>query len=527
MAEQTRLESKTTIKFWPSPQDYNESVQSPEACFADKELQGGIAEADTLGLPRPVTGAFASVYKLKCGKRAYAVRCFLHNVNDQRERYEMISRYVMNDDLPYTVTFEFQERGIKVNGEWFPILKMEWVDGLTLDQYIEKKLGNKFELARLKNSFVEMCEDLEKAGIAHGDLQHGNIMVLRGGQLRLVDYDGMFVPEMVGMKSNELGHRNYQHPARKAQHFGPSLDNISAWIIFVSLAGLTESSDIRGMIKAGSDCLLLKQQDLVDPERSEIFQLLENHRNSDLRTYANSLRWLLESKPMTSLKLGSVSPGAARSKVKPPIQAQTSSVQQSVPRPTEIELGDDWCGTFLKTMGWRRVEAIEPELLLPVPRKVSNDGKDYKVDTTEVAILVGVSCLILSIIAPLIFGMFLKGVQEMAVILGFFGIAFCFMQNNEQRIVSRGVAVPGRIERSWSKRVVVDGITETREELYFVEVAYPCRFDEVVGWRRETVKVTAGQWCRLADGSQTTVVYMPNSPEDFVIYQLSKWKACK
>ena len=62
---------------------------------------------------------------------------------------------------------------------------------------------------------------LERAGIAHGDLQHGNIFVV-DDELKLIDYDGMFVPRLAGCRSNELGIEHYQHPQRKEHHFGRS-----------------------------------------------------------------------------------------------------------------------------------------------------------------------------------------------------------------------------------------------------------------------------------------------------------------
>ena len=48
---------------WPTPQDYREAVQAPGLAFADPDLRAARAETDRLGLPRPVTGGFASVYK--------------------------------------------------------------------------------------------------------------------------------------------------------------------------------------------------------------------------------------------------------------------------------------------------------------------------------------------------------------------------------------------------------------------------------------------------------------------------------
>ena len=46
---------------WPTPQEYNEAIQNPRSVFADAELQAGQPVLTPLGLPRPITGAFASV----------------------------------------------------------------------------------------------------------------------------------------------------------------------------------------------------------------------------------------------------------------------------------------------------------------------------------------------------------------------------------------------------------------------------------------------------------------------------------
>lgn len=39
---------------------------------------------------------------------------------------------MLTDELPYTVGFEYQREGIRIRGEWYPLLKMEWVEGETL-----------------------------------------------------------------------------------------------------------------------------------------------------------------------------------------------------------------------------------------------------------------------------------------------------------------------------------------------------------------------------------------------------------
>jgi len=82
---------------------------------------------------------------------------------------------------------------------------------VTLFTYVERNLGNSTLLFALASRWLEMIKVLNKFSIAHGDLQHGNVLVVNG-DLKLVDYDGMFVPTLAGKISSEIGHRNYQHP---------------------------------------------------------------------------------------------------------------------------------------------------------------------------------------------------------------------------------------------------------------------------------------------------------------------------
>ncbi len=281
---------------WPTPQDYNEAVQNPRVCFLDRELKLGRPEVNELGLPLAATGAFASVYRLRCPKRDWAIRLFLRDVADQKPRYHEISRFIMTDDLVYTVWFEYMQQGIKVGGIWYPALKMEWVDGQTMDSYIHENIDNREALQLLYERFCILAKRLKEAGIAHGDLQHGNIMVL-SDDLRLVDYDGMFVPTLAGHPASELGHPNYQHPARSGSHFGPFLDNFSVWVIRNSLMAIIDSPEIWHKVCGGDECLLFRRADYANPLQSPTFSYLEGHESEVVRRCAKQLRALLNYGP--------------------------------------------------------------------------------------------------------------------------------------------------------------------------------------------------------------------------------------
>lgn len=262
---------------WPTPQDYNEAVQSPALCFNLPELKGGRPELTPLGLPRAITGGFASVYRIYHSGRDWAVRCFLRQVADQQQRYEAISDHLTKAGLPYTAGFHYLEQGIKVRGKWYPVLKMDWVQGVPLNIYVEQNLLNPEKLHALADAWLEMLQTLRRQGVAHGDLQHGNVLV-HDGRLFLIDYDGMFVPALSSRGSNELGHRNYQHPMRSNRHFGPWLDNFSGWLIYISLLALGHEPALWQV--AGDEHLLLRREDLERPGQTDAWQLLYGCREN-------------------------------------------------------------------------------------------------------------------------------------------------------------------------------------------------------------------------------------------------------
>lgn len=277
---------------WPTPQDYNETVQSPEICFDNQELQQGAPETNAMGLPKPICGNFASVYQFQCANRNVAVKCFLRNVYNQHQRYGHLSTFTAFNHVSTLLEFEYLLKGILVNGNWFPIVKMPWVEGLTLDQFIRKNMHNKQQMDRFIQQFVELVFELEKNGIAHGDLQHGNIIV-RNKDLMLVDYDGIYVPAMAGEKANELGHVNYQHPGRTAEVFDSTIDRFSAWIIYHSMQVLKLDPTLWQRHAGGDERLIFSAADYKNPEGSRLLNELLRHPVPDINKRAHEIKRLL------------------------------------------------------------------------------------------------------------------------------------------------------------------------------------------------------------------------------------------
>jgi hypothetical protein len=295
---------------WPDLTEYHEAVQHPPRAFADPGLRVVALELDRFGMPKPATGGNAVVYKARqpggflSFKKTWAIRCFLRPISDHAERYEAISRHLRKVRLPYDVNFQFLKQGIQIRSGWFPIVKMQWAEGDLLHSHIEKQLRYPGSLATLRAKWVTLVRDLEAARVAHGDLQHGNILV-RGGAIQLVDYDGMWVPALKGRHATEIGHRAYQHPERSEQDYGQEIDRFSALVIYLSLAALEQDATLWERFHTG-DNLIFVREDFQRVGRSAIWQQLRRIGSAHIDQLAAATAAMLQLHPMKVGTLDSV-----------------------------------------------------------------------------------------------------------------------------------------------------------------------------------------------------------------------------
>lgn len=262
---------------WPLSQDYNEAIQTPAQCFVDPDLRQGEAVTNALGMPTPYSGNFADVYAVVSGQNKWAVKCFTRQIEGLRERYAEISDYLTQVQLPFMVEFKYLDQGIRVRGQWYPILKMQWVEGASLNQFVKTHLDKPRILEQLCTIWPKLAARLNEARLAHGDLQHGNVLLVqeREGKLsiKLVDYDGMCVPTLVGSKATEVGHPSYQHPQRASEGtLGPHIDRFSTLVVQTALRALTVGGRALWDRFDNGDNLLFNKKDFENPNDSPVFK---------------------------------------------------------------------------------------------------------------------------------------------------------------------------------------------------------------------------------------------------------------
>jgi hypothetical protein len=264
---------------WPLASHFSAMLQNPRVAFRDPRLQRSAIEKNGQNQPRPWAGAFAVVYKAVDADNGepFALRVFTTESSERRERYDLISAYLKDRKLRCLVDFEYRDGAIRSagDGKWYPLIVMDWVQGATLFQWLQTRAleGNREAIAQLSDRWLEAVQELADAELAHGDLQHANIMVTPAGEIKLVDYDGMCVPALVGRRNLEVGIEPYQHPARGATTLlSLDLDNFSALMIYTALRALAlqPSLWLKHVEQPGYDRLLFRKEDLLSPAQSAL-----------------------------------------------------------------------------------------------------------------------------------------------------------------------------------------------------------------------------------------------------------------
>lgn len=279
-------------------------LQNPKVAFRDPRLQGSTIEKNEQNQPRPWAGAFAVVYKgIDPEKGPFALRIFTTESSERRERYDLISEYLKGRKLKCLVEFEYRDRSIRSagDGKWYPLILMDWVQGETLFQWVRSRCleGNSEALAQVADRWLEAVQELADASLAHGDLQHANVMVTPAGEVKLVDYDGMCVPALVGRRNLEVGVEPYQHPDRGATTLlSLDLDNFSALSIYVALRALAilPALWLKYVERPGYDKLLFRREDFQSPGQSPLVHDLAALSNPDFHGLLEKLFALVQSR---------------------------------------------------------------------------------------------------------------------------------------------------------------------------------------------------------------------------------------
>ena len=234
---------------YPLISEYIESIKSAEDNFDELSFLRPVLDDE--GQPVMSAGGFSVVFKMKDERKGklYAVKCFTKEQEGRDESYKLIADELEFVTSAYLTSIKYFENELFVDSSQsskteFPVVLMDWVEGIPMDKYIHEIANDQFLLEMLAFRFSKLAMWLLAQPFAHGDLKPDNILIKENGSIVLVDYDGMYVPAMKGKKARELGSPNFRHPSRVEDIFDETIDDFSIALIALSLKAFTLNKDL-------------------------------------------------------------------------------------------------------------------------------------------------------------------------------------------------------------------------------------------------------------------------------------------
>lgn len=271
-----------TLPTWPVREEYDRAVQQQSENLQDADLKRGSLYKH-MGNPKRYGGAglYVVIYRIdnwlvRCFCSTVSLRGAVQNPPDRIERrYQAIATAIESNcvNVSALTPITYLERGICAGGQWRPCIKMPFLeDAVTLGNYLSEQHTNAGAMNQLGLAWLTMIRQMEAANIAHGDLDITNVLVIQPypgvvPQLKLIDYDNMWVPQLAGWPQTEYGHEAFQHPAflrPRQRPYSQDMDRFSALVIYTCIRAL----ELQPSLYAGSDeseRLLFTQEDYANP----------------------------------------------------------------------------------------------------------------------------------------------------------------------------------------------------------------------------------------------------------------------
>lgn len=280
------------------------SIENKGLFVKDELIKKGIFKRGPNGKLIMYTGGFTAVFPVEVNGETWAFRCWHTNVGNTAKRFQEIADCVKSSSAPYLCDFTYVDKGILIDGNLYPTTRMKWVEGKTIKDYICDNAYNKTKLQRLADNFLILTKDMHKRGFAHGDLQHGNIIVDKNESVFLVDYDSFFCSALKGEKDIIKGLKDYQHPARINNSFAnEKVDYFSELIIYTSIIAIAEQPNLITKYQvANSDKMLFSRNDFKNIHSSTIYKDLKSLNDSRVTKLLEVLSLYLSKKSIEELE---------------------------------------------------------------------------------------------------------------------------------------------------------------------------------------------------------------------------------
>ena len=284
---------------YPSRSEYCSAIRNPGFAFRkkdpttqlerdlDPELAAGrvVERVRANGMQEvwSASGGFAIAFKYETPSQGlWAVRCFYRRGFEATQHYQKITSNLEKNPAcrSHFVSCKFLQEGIRVMGSCYPVVKMKWVEGENLKRFIKRNLDCREKLQKLADKWQELSRNLQKGSLAHGDLQHGNILVVERRndlELKLIDYDSLyFERDGNSIDDRVKGLPDYQHPLRESlKKQCLAIDFFPQLVIYTSILALSLEPSLWNTYNLDMrEGLLFSKSDFQNPTGAAVFSAL-------------------------------------------------------------------------------------------------------------------------------------------------------------------------------------------------------------------------------------------------------------
>jgi len=285
---------------YPSRSEYYSAIRNPGFAFRKKDpvtqierdLDPELAAGQVVERERPngmreawsASGGFAIAFIYATpSQKLWAVRCFYRSGFEATQHYKKVAANLEKNPAyrAHFVSCNYLEEGIRVLGSCYPVVKMEWVEGNNLKRFIKQNLNSNPRLQKLASQWQELARNLQRGKLAHGDLQHGNILVVerRGDlELKLIDYDSLyFERDGNSIEDRVKGLPDYQHPLRESlKKQCLAVDFFPQLVIYTSILALAAKPQLWDSYNLEErKGLLFSKADFQHPASASVFESLQ------------------------------------------------------------------------------------------------------------------------------------------------------------------------------------------------------------------------------------------------------------
>ena len=269
----------------PSSEEYIDAFIKQTFCFRTLKDLKTTQENNRVVYVKGSNSVVFKMQDLHTGKY-YAIKCYTGVKYDIYNRMEVVKEKLRLVESPYLVKMNivYKELNINVNGLidegicYYPIVIMDWVDGVTLDHYYPKSEKAEDDLKQLISSYKSMSSWLLEQNFSHGDISPKNVIVTKDNNTLIIDYDNMVFSDenAVPVSIDKMRDVDFCNPSQASFKYEDNIDNFSLVTIMISLIYQLESTSKpwRNRYFYG---YFLKKEDYTNIDKSNLFKSINEY----------------------------------------------------------------------------------------------------------------------------------------------------------------------------------------------------------------------------------------------------------